>query len=839
MLGRSLTDAVTTLGSGVNGVVRRLQTSYNTQGLPEKFTSYDAASSGSVINEVQRAYNGLGQIITEYQAHSGAVNTGSSPKVQYAYTEMVSGANHSRLKSMTYPNGRVLRYEYSSGINADTSRISFLADDSSGSVGTHLEEYSYLGSGTIVRKNRPEPGVELTYIKQGAEPVADAGDQYTGLDHFGRIADQRWLVTSGGSHTDRWTYAYDRNSNPLYKKNELQSTMSELYHANSGSSGDNNTAYDKLNRLTDFRRGTLSSSANNGSGLDTVSSASRTQGWSLDALGNSTSVSTNGTPASRTHNSKNQSTVVGGNNLAFDSAGNTTTDDSGKQHVYDAWNRLVSTIGDAYNEPTVVSKYDALGRRIVSTNTTFPAEEQTVVDVGDLYYSTAWQVVEERNTITDTTLANSENPEIVVTLANTSQNVWGINYIDDLVLRDKDADNSSGTGSLGKSGSGLEQRLYAQQDANHNVTALVNTSGTVQQRFVYDPYGVATVLDASWSGTTDGYNWHYRHQGTRWEFNAELYDVRNRFYSPTLMRWMQEDPAGYVDGASLLQYVGGNPIAFVDPWGLQAGVAVPSAGSGAGVNPSSQTGNVAARAAGRGVGMFQITMELMEAGAFNSTVGYEFQMAQRLGASGLCIDSQREVWAAWQKSMEAGRAHDSAVIDAALNWRSIPAPAPGVMLITPGTPAAGNQFGTLVAQTTARDASRAAAAQRAACAAAAQADRDAAEQAMFDRWSDNYVARLRRMQAANNVIASSTEGSSSTGASAGASAGSGASGGNPSTQPTPKGSAALDQLTSIAKSQKRLFQGDEEVPRIIDQITKSERRVKNQLDRPYAPDDWE
>jgi hypothetical protein len=51
---------------------------------------------------VQRAYNGLGQLITEYQSHSGAVNANSTLKVQYAYSEMSGGANHSRLTSMTY-----------------------------------------------------------------------------------------------------------------------------------------------------------------------------------------------------------------------------------------------------------------------------------------------------------------------------------------------------------------------------------------------------------------------------------------------------------------------------------------------------------------------------------------------------------------------------------------------------------------------------------------------------------------------------------------------------------------------------------------------------------------
>ncbi|WP_237722963.1 hypothetical protein, partial [Singulisphaera acidiphila] len=67
--------------------------------------------------------------ITEYQAHGGAVNPLTSPKVQYAYSEMSGSANHSRLVSMTYPNGRVLHYVYAGGVDSDISRLSYLADD--------------------------------------------------------------------------------------------------------------------------------------------------------------------------------------------------------------------------------------------------------------------------------------------------------------------------------------------------------------------------------------------------------------------------------------------------------------------------------------------------------------------------------------------------------------------------------------------------------------------------------------------------------------------------------------------------------------------------------------
>ena len=75
----------------------------------------------------------------EYQSHSGAVNTSTTPNVQYAYSEMSGGANHSRLVSMTYPNGKVLNFNYSSGLNDSISRLSSLSD----STGT-LESYDHL-----------------------------------------------------------------------------------------------------------------------------------------------------------------------------------------------------------------------------------------------------------------------------------------------------------------------------------------------------------------------------------------------------------------------------------------------------------------------------------------------------------------------------------------------------------------------------------------------------------------------------------------------------------------------------------------------------------------------
>jgi RHS repeat-associated protein len=485
--------------------------------------SNHAASGGNIVNQVQRTFNGLGQLTAEYQSHSGAVNTGSTPKVQYAYTEMSGGANHSRLTSMTYPNGKVLTYNYSSGLNDTISRLSSLSDTS----GT-LESYDYLGLGTVVRRAHSQPGVDLTYIKQTGESNGDAGDQYIGLDRFGRVVDQRWIKTSTGTATDRFKYGYDRDSNRLYRTNEVNHSFDELYHASGASAG-----YDGLNQLTDFRRGTLSD-ANSDGVPDTVSTASRTQAWDFDALGNFDAQNTDGTNQTRSHNKQNEITSISGATTpTYDANGNVTKDETGKQFVYDAWNRLVK-VKDSGGTTLETFGVDALSRRVsITANST----------TTDLYYSNLWQVLEER-----------------VSGNATKQYVWSPGYVDGMILRDRDTDANGS----------LDERLWAQQDANWNVTALINASGVVQERYAYDPFGNFVVYSASWTVQTGGsnYAWTYQHQGLHYDFTATAYDNRGRWYDPDLGRFMQNDRAGYVAGdPNLYRYVRNSPGRWFDPTG--------------------------------------------------------------------------------------------------------------------------------------------------------------------------------------------------------------------------------------------------------------------------------
>ncbi len=497
VLGRLTTDTVTTLGTNIDGAVRRVETAYDGQGNAYLLTNYDATSSGNIVNQVQRAFNGLGQMTTEWQSHAGAVNTSTSPKVQYAYSEMASGANHSRLTSMTHSNGRVITSNYTSGLDSDISRLSELKDGS-----TVLGGYSYVGLGTVVKRSHSQPGVDLSYVKLSGESVGDAGDQYTGLDRFGRIVDQRWLTAANGVAVDRFHYTYDRNGNRLTESNLLNTSLNETY------------GYDSLNQLTNF------------------ATSGTTKSWDFDALGNWDGVTTNSTTQTRTHNRQNEITAVSGATTpVFDANGNMTTDETGKQYVYDAWNRLV-VVKDSSGTEQVRYEYDGLTRRIQE-------HRDSTGQVSDLYYSDKWQVIQE-NTHKD-----------VITY------VWSPVYVDAMVARDSD-------GSLLPVG-----RLYATHDANFNVTAITDSSGAVVERYTYDPFGTATVRNASWTVTTPAYGWQYLHQGGRLNAESGLYSFRYREYSPTLGRWVTMDPIGYESQEiNLYGNVGNNAVNNLDNTGL-------------------------------------------------------------------------------------------------------------------------------------------------------------------------------------------------------------------------------------------------------------------------------
>ena len=138
---------------------------------------------------------------------------------------------------MVYPNGRTIDYKYSetnpnpaldnanSALDNAIGRLDAIIDDATGIV---LEQYSYLGLSTIVARNHPQTGIDLTYIG-AAGSIGAGGDQYVGLDQFGRVVNQNWINSATGASADNFTYTYDANSNVTARNNLLDSAYSQTF----------------------------------------------------------------------------------------------------------------------------------------------------------------------------------------------------------------------------------------------------------------------------------------------------------------------------------------------------------------------------------------------------------------------------------------------------------------------------------------------------------------------------------------------------------------------------------------------------------------------------------
>ncbi len=205
--------------------------------------------------------------------------------------------------------------------------------------------------------------------------------------------------------------------------------------------------------------------------------------------------------------------------------------------TWDAWNRLVKVADGT----TTIAEYawDGSNRRVVKKTYAAGVLDET----RHIYLSRSNQVLEER--FDSSTFADR-------------QFTWGTRYIDDLVLRTRDTD-TSGT---------LDETVYALQDANWNVVALVSSAGTVVERFRYTPYGRSTVLDANFTADSDGisdYDWEYRFTSREYDSETALHYFRARFYHDGLGRFIGRDPLEFVHGGNL--YAGYFVLNAIDPSG--------------------------------------------------------------------------------------------------------------------------------------------------------------------------------------------------------------------------------------------------------------------------------
>ena len=567
---------VTTLPAGVDGTVRSIGHGYDMLARLETVTSYDVVSTtpptpSNKVNEVEYAFNDLGQVVDSYQNHDGEVNTGTSPNVTYGYNLGTTSSIYrhgAMLSEIDYPGApsgggdgiysgrRRVRFGTLYGTDYWNSykRLHrtwgiYEADTSSGLYGDRVLVTRWSGQGRFAFARFDKLSVN------GGDDV-DLNlwitNSATGLDRFGRTTSVTYDDRGSATHAVDLNYGYDAapgNSNRIYREDELASSahtvdVDELY------------GQDDLSRLNNFKIGNVSTSGN-----PSIASPGDQQDWDLDALGNWTAFDSDlDGPANtayeleqtRSHNDANEidtdptggdaiAATTGSNWLdpAYDDAGNMETgpspldpdDQSGDEHryTYDAWNRLVEIESRTYTTGTAGSwstlatyEYDGLGRRI----------EKTVgSDTWDYYHSTSWQVLEVRKN-------GDTDPE--------EQFVYDGTYIDAPFMRYVDSNQDGDYIDTD------EGEHYFFRDASYNIVAYAGDDGAIKERYRYTPYGKRIAMSNAFvdkAGTDYGQQRGF--QGLLHDEESGLIENRERMLDPGTGRFLQRDPLEYMDGMNL------------------------------------------------------------------------------------------------------------------------------------------------------------------------------------------------------------------------------------------------------------------------------------------------
>jgi len=283
------------------------------------------------------------------------------------------------------------------------------------------------------------------------------------------------------------------------------------------------------------------------------------------------------------------------------------------EYVYDPFGRLRKILDESDQSLVAEYKYNGLGYRIsVHQDVGMDGD----VDANDVKFHF---IYDDRWRHAATYRADDDDPKGLFLYHQAGLDGSGnSSYIDDMILRQRDADTAWTSAADGT----LEERLYYCQNWRADVSAIITAGGAMQEWVKYSPYGVAMALpagdtdsdfdcdgtdvtaiqnhpgaydvrydldlngtiqasDAStasneFQGTTLGWNVlsnpdvdnRKGYAGYEWDRYVDLHHVRHRVYDPHLGRWTRRDPLGYVDEMSLYEYVGSRAVLFTDGFGL-------------------------------------------------------------------------------------------------------------------------------------------------------------------------------------------------------------------------------------------------------------------------------
>jgi RHS repeat-associated protein len=206
-----------------------------------------------------------------------------------------------------------------------------------------------------------------------------------------------------------------------------------------------------------------------------------------------------------TYNADNELTAFNAATMTYDANGNLTSDGT-YTYTWDARNHLSSAAGASF-------VYDAFGRRVQNGGTEYLYDGLNPVQM--LSSGTPW--------------AN-----ILTGLGIDEYFQW--------------TDSSGAMSFL--------------SDALGSTLALTDSTGTIQTTYNYDPFG-ATSINYFQSSNSNPFQFTGREND-----GTGLYSYRARYYSPSLERFVSQDPAEFKGGFNLYGYTRESPATYIDPLGL-------------------------------------------------------------------------------------------------------------------------------------------------------------------------------------------------------------------------------------------------------------------------------
>ena len=222
------------------------------------------------------------------------------------------------------------------------------------------------------------------------------------------------------------------------------------------------------------------------------------------------------------NNSLNQYNKRNNINASYDYNGNLTTSFNGLIYVHDAQNRLTAA-------GNMTFKYDGLNRQVSRT-----VGGATTFNMWD-----GWDLIEEYES------ANNG--------AMTEGYVYGA------------------AGLICAAQVTTGQFNFYFQDGSGSTSHVTDGDGTLKESYRYDLQGTPFIYDASNTQlSASARNVRHLFTGQQWYNEISLYDLRNRFYSPDIGRFLQPDPIGFRgDRTNLYRYCGNNSVTRWDPLGLE------------------------------------------------------------------------------------------------------------------------------------------------------------------------------------------------------------------------------------------------------------------------------